>query len=470
MKTQESQNSITPRVFKEPGNEGTAQLVDNRTATIDQRKLQKTMNTSTENSAKPIQQKANKTGLPDNLKSGIENLSGYSMDDVKVHYNSSKPAQLQAHAYAQGTDIHLAPGQEKHLPHEAWHVVQQKQDRVKPTKQLKSKVNINDDAGLEKEADVMGQKALQLKSQNIHKQHHYDHKTSSSQTIQRQKVDPNRLNVIGETHGALNVEDEKEFVEEKFGNKNRYWEEFNFYAKPLNKPNVVEGGESILIRFVWDFKRELAKETNKNKKPEEILFNLMSFQGLIFYQKELKTVIDHNANNEGELAKALLKIIKDANTADKAVNTDEDTHTSDNDMNILMPSKKYLENRKKIRLYSEYSVLEPKIINYWKSHPYFSNSGFNKLLDFKDKLPAAISNDLVKARSVIMYQHAYRYQKIKGIWKIGQNHVNDIRNWYPEDNRLPFNLINQKDWTMEFKTWCNSKTKTGNLDNEDPEV
>ena len=45
------------------------------------------------------------------------------MDDVNVHYNSNKPAQLQAHAYAQGTDIHLGPGQEKHLPHEAWHVV-----------------------------------------------------------------------------------------------------------------------------------------------------------------------------------------------------------------------------------------------------------------------------------------------------------------------------------------------------------
>ncbi|MFB9080646.1 DUF4157 domain-containing protein [Flavobacterium procerum] len=107
----------------------------------------------------PIQKKANNTGLPDNLKSGIENLSGYSMDDVNVHYNSNKPAELQAHAYAQGTDIHIASGQEKHLPHEAWHVVQQKQGRVKPTTQMKGKVNVNDDAALENEADVMGSKA-----------------------------------------------------------------------------------------------------------------------------------------------------------------------------------------------------------------------------------------------------------------------------------------------------------------------
>jgi hypothetical protein len=87
------------------------------------------------------------TGLPDHLKSGVEHLSGYSLDDVKVHYNSDKPAQLQAHAYAQGTDIHIGPGQEKHLPHEAWHVVQQKQGRVRPTMQMMGKDAINDGQG-----------------------------------------------------------------------------------------------------------------------------------------------------------------------------------------------------------------------------------------------------------------------------------------------------------------------------------
>lgn len=110
----------------------------------------------------PLLRKVNNTGMPDQLKSGIENLSGIDMSDVKVHYNSSQPAQLNAHAYAQGNQIHIAPGQEKHLPHEAWHVVQQKQGRVKPTKLLKGKVNINDNAGLEKEADQMGIKAAQM--------------------------------------------------------------------------------------------------------------------------------------------------------------------------------------------------------------------------------------------------------------------------------------------------------------------
>lgn len=111
--------------------------------------------------------KPNNTGLPDNLKSGIESLSGMSMDHVKVHYNSSQPAQLNAHAYAQGSEIHVAPGQEQHVPHEAWHVVQQAQGRVRPTMQMKMGVPVNDDVGLETEADVMGARALGLRAMQM---------------------------------------------------------------------------------------------------------------------------------------------------------------------------------------------------------------------------------------------------------------------------------------------------------------
>jgi hypothetical protein len=103
---------------------------------------------------------ANQTGMPNQLKAGIEALSGMDMSDVRVHRNSGKPAQLSALAYAQGNQIHLGPGQERHLPHEAWHVVQQRQGRVQPTMQMAG-VGVNDDVRLEREADSMGAKALQ---------------------------------------------------------------------------------------------------------------------------------------------------------------------------------------------------------------------------------------------------------------------------------------------------------------------
>jgi hypothetical protein len=98
-------------------------------------------------------------GLPAGLKGGIEQLSGIAMDDVRVHRNSSEPAKLGALAYAKGSDIHLAPGQERHLPHEAWHVVQQKQGRVQATRQLRAAIAVNENAGLEAEADRMGEMA-----------------------------------------------------------------------------------------------------------------------------------------------------------------------------------------------------------------------------------------------------------------------------------------------------------------------
>ncbi len=144
------------------------QMAKNNSAKQTQANGKETAGLNSQENSVPVQKKENHTGLPDQLKGGIENLSGYSLDDAKVHYNSSKPAQLNAHAYAQGTEIHLSPGQEKHLPHEAWHVVQQKQGRVQATRQMKEGVPINDDAGLEKEADMMGSKALQMHSYDNH--------------------------------------------------------------------------------------------------------------------------------------------------------------------------------------------------------------------------------------------------------------------------------------------------------------
>jgi len=102
----------------------------------------------------------NNTGLPDDLKSGMENLSGINLDNVRVHYNSPKPSAVQAHAYAQGTDIHLASGQEKHLPHELGHVVQQAQGRVRANNYVGG-MPVNDSEELEKDATNMGKLALQ---------------------------------------------------------------------------------------------------------------------------------------------------------------------------------------------------------------------------------------------------------------------------------------------------------------------
>lgn len=96
-----------------------------------------------------------RTGIPNPLKSYFEASSGYSFDDVRVHYRSEKPAQISALAYTRGNEVYMGPGQERYLPHELGHVVQQKQGRVSATSQVAG-MPLNDSPALEHEADLLG--------------------------------------------------------------------------------------------------------------------------------------------------------------------------------------------------------------------------------------------------------------------------------------------------------------------------
>lgn len=104
-------------------------------------------------------------GMPRWLTRSVEAMSGEDISDVRVHHNSSEPKKINALAYTKGKDIHVGPGQERYLPHEAWHAVQQRQGRVSATIREHG-VSINDDRGLEREADTMGKKALQAPSRS----------------------------------------------------------------------------------------------------------------------------------------------------------------------------------------------------------------------------------------------------------------------------------------------------------------
>lgn len=96
--------------------------------------------------------KPNLTGIPTQMKLDFERRSGLSFDDVRVHYNSDKPAQLQALAYTQGTQVYVGHGQERYLRHELGHVIQQKSGRVHPIYYFNG-ISINDLSSLEREAD-----------------------------------------------------------------------------------------------------------------------------------------------------------------------------------------------------------------------------------------------------------------------------------------------------------------------------
>jgi hypothetical protein len=103
--------------------------------------------------------------LPAELRAKMEGSFGADFSAVRVHEGQASAA-LGAQAYAQGTDLHFAPGQyqpdsmrgQELIGHELAHVVQQSQGKVTATAQAKG-VAVNADPGLEAEADAMGARA-----------------------------------------------------------------------------------------------------------------------------------------------------------------------------------------------------------------------------------------------------------------------------------------------------------------------
>ena len=109
------------------------------------------------------------THLPEEVQAKMENSFGQDFSEVNIHSNSSQATDIGAQAFAQGNDIHFAPGKydtnslsgQELLGHELTHVVQQNQGKTGPGNIHGKGLNINTDPALEKEADEMGKMAAQ---------------------------------------------------------------------------------------------------------------------------------------------------------------------------------------------------------------------------------------------------------------------------------------------------------------------
>lgn len=115
-------------------------------------------------------QQSTPTQLPEAVQTKMESTMGADFSGVNVHKESEKATSMGALAFAQGNDVHFAPGQynpqtqsgQELIGHELAHVVQQKEGRVSSTTQMKGQ-NVNDDPVLEREADEMGNAAAKKK-------------------------------------------------------------------------------------------------------------------------------------------------------------------------------------------------------------------------------------------------------------------------------------------------------------------
>ncbi len=133
--------------------------------------LQSEKSESNPTSRDPTQKKAN-NNLPEGLQSNLETSFGQDFSNVNIHKNSRQALELNALAFTQDENIHFAPGQfnpnsesgTNLIGHEFTHVVQQRSGGVKPTTMLGKGLSVNEDSGLETEADHLGKRAARGES------------------------------------------------------------------------------------------------------------------------------------------------------------------------------------------------------------------------------------------------------------------------------------------------------------------
>ncbi|MCH5251110.1 MAG: DUF4157 domain-containing protein [Lachnospiraceae bacterium] len=182
----------------------------------------------------------NHTGIPTQLKERLGESTGVSFDDVRVRYNLALPAQLDALAYTQGNRVEIATGQERHLPHELGHVVQQKLGAVRTNASING-LAPNTDERLEREVDSM------FRSENPVQKKGLQRNQGQPPVIQRFKFEND--SVSGQE--CVNKENPLELIyNEEISSAYTKWKDGN---KQIKAPD----------RFIWLFLKAYVKSYYK---------------------------------------------------------------------------------------------------------------------------------------------------------------------------------------------------------------
>ncbi len=164
--------------------------------------------------------------LPEELQAKMENSFGQDFSGVHIHTDSPSAENINAKAYTQGKDVHFAPGEynpsskegQELIGHELTHVVQQGQGKVGPGELHGKGMEINQDSGLEKEADEMGALAAAGKKA--------ERVSSAEKSIQREEKEPDYDSLAVTIHEAIDgpgtAEDEVLQALVKLENKEGY--------------------------------------------------------------------------------------------------------------------------------------------------------------------------------------------------------------------------------------------------------
>lgn len=242
-------------------------------------------------------EKKNHTGIPTQLKKHMEESTGLSFDDVRVHYNSGLPAKLGALAYTQGNQVEIGPGQERHLSHELGHVVQQKLGAVRANTKHISGVAMNTDEKLERQADEIaaGKKVdiVQRAGANVVQMERDISPVSQSR---RNEVQTFFYNLKKDFNGNwLNLY--SEILPDGYGDAGQLkilYEKINSVAEALNVKDKVR---MLCVFSLTDEERGAARQGNPleadGKAVEQRRANIQSIFGMSNQSDKSKQMIKH---------------------------------------------------------------------------------------------------------------------------------------------------------------------------------
>lgn len=401
------------------------------------------------------------SGLPDALKSGIEAQSGIAMDGVTVHYNSDKPAQLGARAYAQGRHIYLAPGQEQHLPHEAWHMVQQAQGRVKPTMQLRGQA-INNDAALEHEADAMGARAMQAKAapggQAGQRRPEPGQRAGvDGAAVQRMELASSKLNLAGENHGESGKRRSSESA----------------YAKEKGVTPYSREGELTFMPKVRFY--QTSKETHGDPfllRTEHLLAILQDKHSGIFLEKFAAGKVPDALTAAGTLCDAwscyadLLAeaVCEPATALMGALNSPGEGEQAVEGESTYEGLVALASRIKGLRSLSEPGAIATAAQEIRKEIARIRLLYSTKVAG---KRHNRSEEEITKARSDAM-RKAARECGQSGLWKVGDQHIADMKQAGPSET-AEYRIMNKDEFNADYEPWQGSK-KASTMAPPEPEA
>lgn len=207
-----------------------------------------------------FQLKAGSGNMPEDVRGQMEGAFQTDFSNVNIHQNSQSATDVGALAYTQGNDVHFAPGQFKPntsagqelIGHELTHVVQQREGRVQPTTQAGG-MPVNDDKGLENEADVIGRKAAHGKINNHQEALQSKEDKDNKSVIQNKNISRKVIQRF-ELEGPWNIGDPVH-------------EHITLYS--LMKAGLVKKDAKYNAKDVWEYNRGVIW----NDDPEGLLFD-----------------------------------------------------------------------------------------------------------------------------------------------------------------------------------------------------